>query len=453
MQGKNSLKSFSPDNDSVIKIKKSYLWSNSNSHETDSFEVKKTPDFQKRDMKSFRMYIDSEEEKKSKFQEEELLPDRIEGYYIHDYNILKIDEILKKKFAQDKKKIIGLNDKLEIEMLKIQGRQNLIERKTSRKKISDYESEINKYTNNETEKEYIERSQNLLNKYKELGPINTVVSFENNNKEIVTSPENEEKQNIRHRIIFDYLEIARKYIPIDLIRHLPNSTCCTGCGVDTSEMEVVEDESGSTICPNCGLEKINIVKSAFYADGSRVNNSRNNYEDRANFEKVLMRYQGKQITKPGRELYMKLDEYFISRGLPSSKQYNALPLLSDGTKKETSKDMMFEALSNIGCSGYYDDINLICSVFFGWSLPDVTHLEEDIMKDYDDFQAVYDQLPDREGRKSSLNSQWKLYILLKRRNWSCRSKDFKIPNTPSILEYHKIKTKQIYEILGWDCPF
>ena len=216
-------------------------------------------------------------------------------------------------------------------------------------------------------------------------------------------------------------------------------------------MEEIDDDC--TICPNCGLEKINIIKSAFYADGGRINNCRNNYEDRANFEKVLMRYQGKQVTKPGKDLYIKLDEYFISRGLLSSKEYNALPLTGDGTKAGTSREMMFDVLSNIGCSGYYDDINLICSVFFGWTLPDVSHLEDDIMKDYDEFQAVYDQLPDRDGRESSLNSQWKLFILLKRRGWPCKAKDFKIPTTASILEYHKIKTKQIYQILGWDCPY
>ena len=57
---------------------------------------------------------------------------------------------------------------------------------------------------------------------------------------------------------------------------------------------------------------------------------------------------------------------------------------------------------------------------------------------------------DREGRKSTLNAQWKLYILLKRRGWDCKSRDFKIPTTQDIYEYHKIKTKEIFQILGWD---
>ena len=66
------------------------------------------------------------------------------------------------------------------------------------------------------------------------------------------------------------------------------------------------------------------------------------------------------------------------------------------------------------------------------------------------FKQEINSLPDLEGRKSSLNSQWTLYVLLKKRGYPCKSKDFKIPATPYILEYHKIKTKEAFERLGWE---
>jgi len=445
--------SFSPNDNGFVKIKKSYAWSKSSSFsESPSSNLRKQNDINKRDMLSFTNYMEKNEDK-NVFCEENI-PTIISGFYIYDYNILKIDEIILRKFEQDREVKIGkLNKLIDLEEIKMQERQNLIQRKTSRKKIKEYEEQIEKYEEDIDKNYYIEKSKPFILAYTKIGPIKTVVSFLTNNKEIISSPENEEQQNYRHKIISNYLEIARKYIQIDLVRNLIDTNSCSGCGIDTSKVEMIEDDSDSTICPNCGLEKINIIKSAFYADGGRINNSRNNYEDRANFEKVLLRYQGKQITKPGKDLYMKLDEYFIMRGLPSMKQYNEMNLLPDGTKPGTNREMIYEALSNIGCSGYYDDINLICSIFFGWNLPDISHLEEEIMRDYDEFQAVYEQLPDREGRKSSLNSQWKLYILLKRRNWPCKFKDFKIPSTISILEYHKNKTREIYQILGWDCNF
>jgi hypothetical protein len=396
--------------------------------------------------RSFKMYM---EDNDSGYQKYEKLPDQIDGTYIYDYNILEIDKIILKKFEENKNhNLSDLENNLTIEKIKIVQRQNLIERKNSIKKIEELENKIFSYNEDVNKKKYLLKATNLLEAYKKIKPISTIISFTNNSiNDEIKCQETLEEQNYRHKIISEYLEIARKYIKIDLIRKMPPiKDCCLNPDIFT-------DESGSDVCNNCGLEKINIIKTQFYADSSRLNNSKNNYEDRNNFIKVLMRFQGKQINKPAKELYEELDKYFISRGLKTSEEYKSLPLLADGTKDGTSREMMIEALSNIGCSGHYDDINLICSIFFGWKLPDISHLEDDIMQDYDDFQKVYESLPDLEGRKSTLNSQWKLYILLLRRGYPCKSKDFKIPTTPSILEFHKIKTKKVYDTLGWKCSF
>jgi len=396
--------------------------------------------------RSFKTYVENHDDG---FQSDEKLPDRIYGEYIYDYNILNIHRIILKKFQQDKNNnLADLETKLNIETIKIHQKQTLTERKHSRNKIQNLENKIIKYNEDTDKKNYLTVAKPLIKAYKKIKPISTIISFTNNKiNDDIKCEESQDEQNYRHKIISKYLEIARKYICIDLIRKNPETkTCC-------DEPDIFTDESGSDVCNNCGLEKINIVKTQFYSDSSRLNNSKNNYEDRANFVKVLMRFQGKQINKPGKELYERLNEYFLERGLKSSEEYNAMPLLQDGTKEGTSREMMFEALSNIGCSGHYDDINLICSIFFGWELPNISHLEDAIMQDYDDFQKVYENLPDLEGRKSSLNSQWKLFILLLRRGYPCKSKDFKIPTTPSILEYHKIKTQQVYEVLVWEYPF
>lgn len=430
---------------SKVSVKKSKIWSGSQSPSEKCTIIPKPQSI--RFLNSFSQYVDNNEE----FTEDEIIPDRIEGFYVFDYNILKIDEILRKKFHQDKKnKIKKYNDCILEENKKMACRQNMIERKQSLKKIAEYQGEITKHETDRDLKKYEERSKDILDEYKKLGSIKQVVSFVTNSKiDTTENPENEETQSLRHQLIFNYLEIARKYIGIDLIRQQMNDGSCPGCGNIYDEMELIEDEPGLSVCPFCGLEIIKVVKKSIYSDNNRVNNIKNNYEDRINFEKVIARYQGKQITKPDICLYEKLEEYFKIKGLPSSKEYCEMKLLPNGTKKGASRELMFEALANIGCSGYYDDINLICNIFFGFPLPDITHLEEEIMKDYDDFQRVYETL-DKDGRKSSLNSQWKLYILLKRRGWPCKIRDFKIPTTPHIIEYHKTITKQVYELLGWN---
>ena len=428
----------------------------SNIHENkqgDKNENEKQHEQNERNLLTFAEYVDEGE--KEKFIIDEKLPESFSGVYIQDYNILHIDDVIKKKLEQDRRKLIDKYVKIiQQENIKIrQTKQNLIERKESRRKIADAQADIKKLENNEIKETYLLGTKEIIRKYAKLKPLNSIVSFKTNSKTEEVK-ETEEQQLYRHSLISSYLEVARKYITIDLIRKKEESKFCSGCGLNLEEVELEEDEdSGSLYCKGCGLEKLTIVKSAFYSDGSRVNNSKNNYEDRKNFQKAVARYQGKEEDKPPKDLYMKLDEYFISKGMKSSREYAVMPLLPDGTKEGTSKDMMYEALFNIGCSGFYDHINLICAVFFGWLLPDVGHLEEEIMRDYDEFQSGYEMLPDKEGRKSTLNSQWKLYIILKHRNWPCKMREFKVPLTPSILEYHKIKTKEVCNLIGWECPF
>ena len=441
-----------------IKILKNNTWSSKpkskkprHDKNTQHLEIDHSPvenlQIRPRKLASFSEYVGDDNEV---FTEDENLPERIEGTYMYDYNILYIHDILMKKFSQNKRnRTVLLENRIEIEEEKILTQQTLIERKKSRKRLEECRIEIEKLKSNVDQNEYLKKTEYYLEEYKKLGPISQVVSFLSNNKTgKIIAPESDKKQKMRHSIIFNYLQICSKYISIDLIRDIPNTDCCPGCGVKVEDYPLIDDESGASICPNCGLERINIIRQPFYADGSRVNNSRNNYEDRINFEKVLARYQGKQNNKPPKELYEKLDQWFVENGLYSSEYYKNLPLI-DGKKKGTSRILMYKALGEIKCSGYYDDINLIMNVFWGWTLPDVSHLETKIMKDYDTFQIVFEEVLDKEGRKSSLNSQWRLYKHLKRLGWKCNKKDFKIPTTPNILEYHKRKWNEGCTVLGW----
>ena len=111
---------------------------------------------------------------------------------------------------------------------------------------------------------------------------------------------------------------------------------------------------------------------------------------------------------------------------------------SEGRRGKTTKQLMYKALLETGNSGYYEDINLICHVYWGWLLPDIEHLEDRIMHDYDVTQRIYNEIP--KDRRSSLNSQFRLYVHLlryqKEISFPIRAKDFKIPTTRDILEWH-----------------
>ena len=127
-----------------------------------------------------------------------------------------------------------------------------------------------------------------------------------------------------------------------------------------------------------------------------------------------------------------------------------LPMNEDGTRGDTSKDLMYSALHDVVLAQYYEDVNLICHVYWGWKLQDVGHLEDAIMTDYDRSQMIFEQ--HKGSRKSCLNTQYRLWRHLARRGHPCKSKDFKIVKTPEIVDFHESMWKIICRELNWDEP-
>ena len=418
-----------------------------------------------RKLASFNLYLTEDDNVKSVNEYTEELPDRIEGSYKYDFNILDIHDLILKKFDYKKNyEVKKLEEELNMERQKIKERQNMVERKSTLKKISQIEQILESIISGNEFENYINKIKPLIEQYNIIGTLSKIVSFATNKKksqsdEEEEAPEDMETQQRRHHVIYDFLEIARKYIEIDLIRDVKEGNICSSCGHKLNDDEDDED-NGLIICPGCGLEKISIVRCRFYKDGTRTNNSGNNYEDRANFEKVIMRFQGKQPDKPPTELYKDLDEYLQKNELMKvdidgayqavSSEYirNNIPLDEDGEKEGTSRPLMYKALKDTGHSNYYDHINLILHELWGWALPDIIHLEDQIMDDYDKSQRIYESLP--KDRKSSLNSQFRLFKHLRRLGYPCKSRNFRIPATHDILEFHENVWAKICEILDWE---
>ena len=216
--------------------------------------------------------------------------------------------------------------------------------------------------------------------------------------------------------------------------------------MDVSKNQIDED-LGLIICPKCGYERENISYNSTYKDIQRVNlSNRNNYDDCENFRKALLRFQGKQNHQPPIKLYEQLDDYFVKIKKPTSKDILKIPLL-EGRKKGTSREMMFEALSETNNSAYYDDINLILHIYWGWELPDISQLEERIMEDYINTQHIYNAILQKD-RNASLNIQFRLYVHLKAVGYPCTKDDFKIQTSRDSLIFHNEMWKIMCEKTG-----
>jgi hypothetical protein len=360
-------------------------------------------------------------------------------------NILEIDEFLKKKFKFEYDyKIQYLEKKLEIESKKLNKKLFMIEKITISNNIDKIKSEIESLLSNTKLKDYLEQTSNILNLYKELGPKKKVISFS-----MTKSDKKSEIDNKDQIVLIEkYISIAKYFHPITISYPESKLYICNGCGNDISKL--LKDSSGICICEICGVEKPVLMQNIIISENRGIA-LKEGYEDRENFEKALYRFQGKQINPPPKRLYKELDQYFLSFNppLPVGEEIKKLPLLPNGTKKGTSHSMIIFALGETNNSAFYEDVNLICHLYWGYTLPDLSKDEENIMNDYDETQEVYRKIP--KERKSSLNTQYRLCQHLKIRGYNYPLELFKMVKTPEILA----DLDRIMEIMCKECnlPF
>lgn len=375
---------------------------------------------------------------------------RVKGSYKDDYNILEIHNIIIDYFHQRKNnELETLKLKREAEIAKTRTPQTMVERKTSLSNIQRLEADIERISQDEDLKKYLASVKTFIEEYRSMGSLPKVVSFCGEKE---PSPVEDSMSFRRHQIITEYLNIASHYIQIDLIREVENNYCKCGyrppADRESNYNDLLSEDNGVKLCPSCNTEREIVSRSSFYRDTSRVNtSSRNNYEDRDNFYKALLRYQGKQQIRFPKDIFTKLDEYFTSYGLAQADAVKEMPLDKRGRRGKTNKVMMYKALSDIGYANYYEDVNLLCHLYWGWKLPDINNIEDAIMEDYDNFQRVFQVI--KIDRKSCLNTQYMLWILLRRRGHPCSIDDFKMVKTQDIVDYHDDMCRTVFKVLGW----
>jgi len=367
-------------------------------------------------------------------KEENEIPEIIKGVYTNDFNILHIHEMLIKRFKILKnKKIKELTEKRNIEIENLPKCKNMVDKKYHQSIIDEYNIEINNNINDFYLNEYLNSSYDIIEKYKNIGVLKRKYTFDKNSNDVL---ESSEQSKLRHQLIYQYLNIINEYIQVDVYRQVDEYIPCENCNsnLDSNNNSII-------ICNNCGYENdipiIYEVKSH--------SNIFNKYEDRDNFYKRILIFGGKLSVKLPDDLFTKLDKHFFENGLPTSDIIRSLPLV-DGKKPNTSKELLHHALLSIKHSDCYKYDNLICHQYWGWELPNISHLEDILMRDYDLTEKIISQII--TGKKSRINRDFRLYQLLNKNNYPCNSSDFRIIKTPDILEYYYNIWSQVCDKLG-----
>lgn len=369
------------------------------------------------------------------------IPERLSATYSDDYDILHVHDIILCKLNYEKKELPELYHRQDEIESRLTEQLKIVERKKLLGQLDDLRTKIRLIETETKKKKYLEESRNLLRRYQELGPNIKVRSFLDESEETSLDLNQEE----RLRIIRQYLDIAKKYIPINIVRIIPNDRRCPGCGQD---LILVDPEDYSLErCEECGFERFNLMKPSFFKESPNQSKSVSNsdYEDRENFIKALECYLGEQKPPP-ESLFKALDRWAEKYNHPSKEEIRQLPLNEDGTRGEYGKSMLLQALADEGYADYYKDVKLIGHLHWGWKLPSVTQQERDlIIQDYDNTQKIFNVIP--KERKSSLNTQYRLYRHLEARKIPCKPTDFKLPTTPGILEEQDTYWREMVKVI------
>jgi hypothetical protein len=172
--------------------------------------------------------------------------------------------------------------------------------------------------------------------------------------------------------------------------------------------------------------------------------------EKDNFHKAFLSHQAKRTINIPEGVFERLDDYFGSFDHLEHlirDNIHKVKLLKNGKRKGTSKELMRDALSATGNASYYDRENIICTVYWKWKLKDLSHIEMQVMVDFDETQKVYRWMKDTKhpllNRKSNLNVGYRLYQHLRARGIICNKKDFKIIGGRDIL----IDYDQIWDVM------
>ena len=365
-----------------------------------------------------------------KVEDNNKYPSFFKGVYKDDYPIYKIHSFLLKYLKRDRNREV-LSYQIRIQELTqkiINGGLTLNKLRELGEEIEQINSKILSINDGDViYNNYLKDTQQLVDDYIILRKEKKVEFNTENEEEILD--ENDEK---RIFVIEQYIGKAIKYHNgIDVRRFINVKEKCPICN---DEFEIFDH---LLRCVKCSVEMEIIGNMITHKDVERLG-LQNDRENIDTFIKMLKKIQGLHPQKPPNSIFKELDKYFSSRGQSIGEVIRECPLNNNGTRGEFTVEDLYLALQRTSNNLWYPDINWILYNYWGWPLPEFSHLEEIVIDDFVYTTSIINDLC--KNRKSGLGSIYHIYQLLMNRNFPCkRHHFFKMPTSEPISDdYEKI---------------
>jgi hypothetical protein len=227
----------------------------------------------------------------------------------------------------------------------------------------------------------------------------------------------------------------------------------SSCPECNSEHPFLSIDNNPT-CSECGIVVSHTHNSISFKDINRVNiYNKYTYDRRTHFRDTINQFQGKQNAVIDPSLYTELIKRLVSYHLiPDDWEVLLHTIPREKVFEKVDKQHIMIFLKDMKQSKYYEDINLIYHQITHKPIPDISHLENTLMNDFDMLIDQYDKTikSNQTSRKNFINTQYVLYQLLKRHKFPCRQDDFSMLKTIDRKYYHDEVCRKLFEELGWN---
>lgn len=372
------------------------------------------------------------------------IPKTIKTTYSTDLSIIEIHNTIFDKMQKKLNMVNFIADSITKLRSQLSNSDlTIIDKREIQEKIDSRTQEIEELESGSLWESYAKKAIPLLKQYQPLSTYENknVVKLGNKKDEFQNDPNLVKRLNI----IQDYLDVASKYIDLDIIWEGPKRSKCPSC---LQELEDIGDDIGSYKC-RCGFIMDNIDNRNNYVDTPRVNYMIKNYNSCETFEKNFSRWEGSSNDTIPQKLIDKLDEYFKGNSFPTSAEIKKMPTLPNGKKAGTCLNIMIEALKNTGYSVFNSVVYPLIYTYWDWDRPKddevVIRIKPLIMEKYHEGQIIYEAIKTRD---SCLNINIRLYSLLKAYDYNCDINDFKFLTQYDCLEYHDTMLRIMHQRTG-----
>lgn len=360
---------------------------------------------------------------------------------VNEYNILYIDEQIKKRLSSNISSIDELQLDLNVLLWIMKNGIDQFDKSQAktqsiilRKRIQDIEGGFELSW-------YILQTMTLLIEYKNITEIlrdKTFIFDKNYQKDYNTILK-------KNRIVCNYLKIARNYIDLENFKQPIQKMMCNAIITNKNEIcqsfdfEQTEDDS-IFICKKCGNQIEFLDDAPSFKDTDRVNMStRYTYSTSGHFTSAIDHFEGKQ----------NIDMTIIRKKI--------MPVLEDEmnkhslNKKSVTKDQLYMFMYEKKLSDYYEDLNLIHFLITDKQCPDITKYRNELLEMVKYIEDGYKEVKEKE-KINSLNVNFKLYKLLQLLGYPCKRDDFYFLKTDTKLKEHNEKWIEIIDYLEKKYP-